>query len=266
MRVALAFVRRDFLIAISYKAAFAVGFLGVFFNVGVGYYLGEAFAGFSPSLALAPGGVFPFLLLGIAFVDYQAVSLKVFSDSIREAQLTGTLEILMVSPVGFPWLLLCSSLWGYLFTSVRFVAYLVLGALLFRLDVGGANLPGAVLVLALSIVCFAGMGILLASLIILFKRGDSLNLLLGGATMLLGGVVYPIAVLPGWVQGLAALLPFTHALEGMRQAILWGYGLTALLPTLGKLMGLALVLLPSGLLAVRVAVDRGRLTGTLGDY
>lgn len=266
MHVALAFVRRDFLIAVSYKVAFLVGFLGIILNAGMLYYVGQAFAGFSPSLARTPGGIFAFLLLGIAFVDYQAMSLKIFSDSIRDSQLTGTLEILMVSPMGFPWLLLCSSLWGYIFTSVRFLAYLGFGALLFRLDIGQANLPGAVLVLALSIACFAGMGVLLASLIILFKRGDSLNLLLGGVTMLLGGVVYPVAVLPGWLQGLAALLPFTHALEGMRQAVLWGYGLGALLPTLGKLVGLALVLFPSGLLALRFAVNRTRVTGTLGDY
>lgn len=52
------------------------------------------------------------------------------------------------------------------------------------------------------------------------------------------GVFYPVATLPSWMQGIAALLPPSHVFEGMR-AIVAGQGFS----TTSLLWGLALALL-----------------------
>lgn len=132
-------------------------------------FVGQA----APALEPYGGKYFPFLLLGIACQDYLTFSQSAFNTSIREHQLMGTLEIIMPSPTPVPLMLLCSSLWGYVFTSVRFVVYLLM------------------LATGLSIASLSALGILTAGLTLLIKRGETVTLLLTGATIVLGGYSTP---------------------------------------------------------------------------
>ena len=54
----------------------------------------------------------------------------------------------------------------------------------------------------LTLLSSAGVGILSASFIIYFKRGDPINFLLSGATTFLGSVFFPVEQLPDWAQGI----------------------------------------------------------------
>ena len=59
-------------------------------------------------------------------------------------------------------------------------------------------------------------------MVLAFKRADPSSWLVQGLSYLLGGVYYPVAVLPEWGQTLANILPITHALEAMRKLLLLG--------------------------------------------
>ena len=266
-RLAWAFLRRDFLLEISYLAAFAMGMVGIAFAVPIMYYVSQLFKGVEPtSLGPYGGGYFPFLLLGIAFQDYVTFSQSAFNKSIREHQLMGTLEIVVLSPTPLPLILLCSSLWGYVSTSLRFWIFLLLGAT-FGLDLSKINLLSFVLVTVLAVASFSALGILTASLVVIIKRGgEALIFLLCGATVALSGVLYPVSILPSWLQTVSKVLPFTHGLAGMRKAILLGASPGALLPELSALVGFAAVLFPLGLWAFALAIRRTKVTGTLAQY
>jgi ABC-2 type transport system permease protein len=266
MRVALAFLRRDYLLAISYKLPFVLQLLTICCGVPVLFYISRVFSGAEiPALASYHGQYFPFLLLGVAFQDYVMLSQSTFNTSIREHQLMGTLEILMLSPTSVLWLLLCSALWGYLFTSVRFATFVLLG-LAYGLDLSQANLLSFALVTVLAIASFASLGIVTASVTLLIKRGDVLNTILSSAAMILGGVAYPVHILPPLLQWAAWLLPFTHALSGMRKAMLLGVAPGGLLPEMAALAGFAIVLFPLGLWACTLAIQHAKSAGTLGQY
>lgn len=266
MRIAWAFMRRDFLLAVSYKSAFAVQLLTIICGVPVLFYLSQVFSGAEiPALAPYNGQYFPFLLLGIAFQDYVTLSQSTFNTSIREHQLMGTLEIIMLSPTSVLLILLCSSLWGYVFTSVRFALFLLLG-LAYGLDLSHANLLSFALLIVLAIASFAALGILTASMTLLIKRGEVMNTLLSSAALALGGVVYPVSILPPLLQWAAHLLPFTHALSGMRKAVLLGVGPGELLSEMFALASFAAILFPLGLWAFTLAIRHAKVSGTLGQY
>jgi ABC-2 type transport system permease protein len=267
IKTAFAFIKRDFLLAISYKAMFVIQFLSIFFGVTVLYYVGEVFGNVA-SLVLNPygGNYFTFLLLGIAFLDYHAVSLRVFSNSIQESQMMGTLEIILLSPINLSAMLWYSSLWGYIFTSLRFLVYLLLGVLLFGLNIGNANILTTFLILTLSIVSFASMGVFLAGIVMFFKRGDSINVILSSVSMFLGGVPYPIEVLPDWIRHFSNFLPLTHALNGMRMAIIRGYSPYQVLPEIAFLIIFSLIFFPLGTLFFKFTVQRAKINGTLTHY
>jgi ABC-2 type transport system permease protein len=83
---------------------------------------------------------------------------------------------------------------------------------------------------------------------------------------LLGGVLYPVTVLPGWLQPVSYLIPLTYSLRAMRRAILTGDSLSALSPDLLALSLFAAVLLPVSFLAFRYAVKRAKIEGSLTQY
>ncbi len=264
---AVAFIKKDFLQDISYKAGFVLKLVTILFPASIFYFLGDVFEG-SVSAFLKPygGAYFPFVLIGVALLDYHTLSLQVFSNSIRESQMMGTLEIMLLTPPRLSAVIVYSSLWGYIFTSFRFVFYLLAGVFLFGLDLGEANFLAAFLVLLISILCFAGLGIMVASVIMLLKEASSASLLLGSVSLLLGGVAYPIEVLPEWLGKLAFLLPLTHSLQAMRGALLQGQPFLQLLPDVSMLVAFSLVFFPLGLFMFHFSVRRTKVTGTLGHY
>jgi len=265
-RIAWAFLRRDFKIATSYRVGFVMQIASIFVAVPLFYFMGGLVDGANlKALQTYGGSYFGFLLIGVALLDYLAVSLRSFGNSLREGQLTGTLEIVLLSPTALTEVLLYSSLWFYIFTSIRFVLYLAVGAL-FNLELGNANLLGALLILLIAIMSFIPFGIFTAAVIMLIKRGDALNGMITGASMFFGGVLFPVASMPEWMQFLAKFLPFTHALEGMRQAIQGGLGVAELAQYFLVLGAFVVVLMPLSWIVFAYAVRRTRVTGSLGHY
>ncbi len=178
----------------------------------------------------------------------------------------GTLEIMLLSPTRLSTILLSSSLWSCLMTTVRVMVYLLVGALIFGASFGEANVLTALVVLALSITSFSGIGILSAAMVLLLKKGDPVAWVFGGVSGLLAGVYYPVSVLPAWLEPVSRALPLTYALDGMRLAMLKGYSLYEIRLDLLVLLAFTLVMTPLALLVFRQALRRARIEGSLAQY
>jgi ABC-2 type transport system permease protein len=124
----------------------------------------------------------------------------------------------------------------------------------------------ALAVIALTTLVFVSMGVLSASFTMVWKRGDPLGPLLSVTFFLLGGVVYPTKVLPGWLESVAALLPITHAIRAVRAILLQGSSLAEVATELWILVGFAATLLPLSLFAFSAAVQKAKRDGTLLQY
>jgi ABC-2 type transport system permease protein len=266
LRVPWAFVVRDFRIETSYKAGFLLRASAALVNVAIYYFISRVFGSVAaPYLKAYGGSYFAFVVIGVAFSDYLGLGISAIGNSIRDGQATGTLELMLLSPTRLTTVLLSSTLWSYIFSSISVIIYLLAGvALGMRLD--QVNLPFALLSLAVSVVSFNALGLFSASLIILMKRGDPLGWAIRVSSAILGGVFYPVDVLPGWLRSLGQALPLTHALELMRRSLLNGAGWSELHNDLLALIGLTVVLLPLGLLACALAVRVARTDGSLSHY
>ncbi|MCK4418815.1 ABC transporter permease, partial [Candidatus Aerophobetes bacterium] len=62
--------------------------------------------------------------------------------------------------------------WQFLLTSIRVLAYILLGVFFFGVNISRPNIPAALLVLILTILAFSSLGIISASFIMVFKRGN----------------------------------------------------------------------------------------------
>jgi ABC-2 type transport system permease protein len=267
LRKPLAFVKRDLSLMLSYRLSFFLQFFGIFFSVLMFFFIARLFGqAATPYLAAYGGDYFSFVLVGIAFSGYLGVAMGSFSSSIRRGQMMGTLEVMLVTPTRLSTILVSSSLWSFAFTSLRIVVYLVVGALVFGVNLSHANWLAALLIQVLTILSFGSLGIISASFIMAFKQGNPLNMVLGTASSLLGGVYYPITVLPVWLQPFSHLLPITYSLRAMRLAVLQGYSLSALAPDMLILAVFAIVLFPLSLVAFRLGVQKAKMEGSLTQF
>lgn len=261
-----AFLLRDFFTETSYKLATLLSFSGVFFTTFSFYFISQLLGQAAPAVLAQYGGdYFAFVVIGVALASYSSLGLNGFSSVLREAQTTGTLEAMLMTPTPVSLLVVGSAGWSYAFTTVRILLYLLLGLVL-GVDLRGANLPAALLILLLTVIAFASIGIIAASFIIVFKRGNPVTGLFGSVSSLLGGVFYPVELLPGWLQPLASLLPITYALRAMRGALLTAADWRALAPDIAILALFCVLLFPLSLLAFRHAVQLARRDGTLSHY
>jgi ABC-2 type transport system permease protein len=265
-QVARATFVRDARMALSYRTGFLLTFVGSVLNILGVFFLSEAFgANLGASLDRYGGTYFAFAVVGVAFSTFMSVGMTGIGARIREGQMMGTLELMLLSPNRLGVLLFSSSLWSHAQSLVTLGLYLLAGFAL-GMDLGRANLPMAALSLALAVVAFNALGLISASVVIVIKQGNPVSLLLGMASVLLGGVLYPTSVLPAWLQAVGQLLPLTHALELMRRSVLGGEGMDTLWRSFLALAVLTAILLPVGLWACARAVRIAQTDGSLSQY
>jgi len=262
-----AFLKRDLRNESSYKLHFIMQMAGILFSTVTFYFLSKLIGNtFNTYLKPYGGDYFSFVLIGIAFSHYLQVSLQGFSKIIREAQVMGILEPLLVTQTSIKTIIISSSLYNFLITSLRVLVFLLLGVCIFSMDISGGNYPGAMLILMLTIPSFSCLGIISASFIMVMKKGDPLSWLFNSLSWLIGGVYYPVSILPQWMQHIAYLLPIRHSLEGMRLALLKGYSLEQLMPNIVPLLIFTLIMLPISLKIFQLAVQKAKIDGTLTQY
>ncbi len=266
LRVPWAFIVRDYRQDVSYKLGFVFRIFSVVLSVAMYYFIANVFSSAAaPFLQPYGGSYFAFVIIGVAFSEYMVIGMGAIGESIREGQTTGTLELMLLSPTRLVITLFSSSLWSYVFATLRVLVYLLVGAAL-GMRFGQANLPFALVALLISIVSFNGLGLFATSMIILMKRGDVLGWAVRVSSFVLSGVYYPIGVLPEWLRLVGQALPLTHALELLRRSLLLGEGLTQLWRELLILILITLIILPLGTVACNLAIRIARTDGSLSHY
>jgi ABC-2 type transport system permease protein len=86
------------------------------------------------------------------------------------------------------------------------------------------------------------------------------------ASGVLGGILYPVSVLPAWLQPFSYLLPITHALEAVRQVLLNGKTFGDVYHQVIILSFFCLTLLPAGVLFLLYGLRKARQDGSLVHY
>jgi len=266
-RVILAFIRKDFLAESSYRLSFSLGALATLANLAVFYFIGRLFgANLAPQLEAFGTDYFGYVFAALAFFGYIGTGAGSYAGRLREEQTQGTLEATLSTPLGVFPLLAAMSAWNFLFATFELAIYAVAGIFIFKLDFPTANWPAAALVFFLSAACFAALGVLSACFVMLFKRGNPMAWVLNNFEGLLGGVYFPVTVLPAWLAAVSNLLPVTYAVRAFQLALNKGAGVAEIKGDLLVLTAFDILLIPASIWLFGLAVARARKAGTLGEY
>lgn len=264
LRDLLLFFGRDLRIAGTYRAPFVLELVDSLFGAAM-FYFAARFVD-SPQLrATLPQGTtyFAYSLVGFVFFDYLHASLDSFDRSLEEARDSGTLEPLLVTQVTLPVILVGSALYPFVVTTLRIAVYLTWGVLLFQFPLAAANWLSVIVVLLITLLAFSGLGIFSAAYLLLFKRGNPAKWFFMGISGLVGGMLFPVSILPRWLQFIAHLNPVTYALDAMRAALLDGAKLSQIIAPVLMLLAFSALLLPASVAAFSWSLRRTKITGTL---
>ncbi|HMA53713.1 MAG TPA: ABC transporter permease [Acidobacteriota bacterium] len=266
LAVLAAFVRRDLREALTYKLSFLSSLVGIFLSSATFYFVAKLVPASTPSLGPFGGDYFSFAVVGVAFAGLLGMFQQGLASVVRGAQLSGTLEALLVTPVPVPTILFGSSLYALLFQVFRTALHLAVALAFFGLALGRINGAGVLAVGVLTVLCYLSVGVLSASFILVYKTGNPFSWILGTVSGLLGGVVFPVALLPSWIRWVSSLLPVTYALDGMRKSLLASDSFAQVLPDVAALAAFDAFLVPLSVIAFRWAVRKAKKDGSLSHY
>ncbi len=264
---ALAFLKKDFLMETSYRISFFFNFFGILVGI-LNYYFIDKLFGSKLVPHLAPFGVnyFSYVLLSTAFFGYVGVGLGSFSERIRAEQHQGTLEAVLLTPTKVSGILFSLVFWNLILATIDMLIYICLAVFLFKIDFTHINILSTVVIFILTIAPFSALGIISASFIMIFKQGNPAGWILGMVEGLIGGVYFPITVLPHWMQLLARIFPITYAIQAIQLAVFKGYSLDRLWREIGILLFFSLLLLPLSFTLFALSLRKARKDGSLGQY
>ncbi|HEY5578441.1 MAG TPA: ABC transporter permease [Acidimicrobiia bacterium] len=262
-----AFVRKDFLVAWSYRAAFFSDILNLVAQITLFYFVSLMVdPSVIPSYGGQPTSYIAFVSVGIALGAFLALGLGRVATAMRNEQLMGTLEVLYMTPTAPLTLQLGLAVYDLVYVPIRTFVFLAAVFLVYDVSVAVGGIAPAALILALFIPFVWGIGMISAAGVMTFRRGAGILGLGALALNITSGAYFPLTLFPEWVQTLAKINPLAAAYEGTRSALLGGAAWSELTSEMLILGAAAILSLSLGSAALGVALRRERAKGTLGRY
>jgi ABC-2 type transport system permease protein len=188
------------------------------------------------------------LLIGAVVWAYLGIIFEILTETVAWERWEGTIEYTFMAPLARPVHLFGMGLFAIVYGIVRAVLLFAVVAAFFDLELPTADFVAALVVLAIASISFVGIGMMTAVLpLISPEKGTQLGFIAQGMLLVVSGVYYPVSVLPEWMQWLATISPATYALDGIRDSILEGDGLSAMGDEIWPLLVIGAVSIPLGL-------------------
>ena len=134
----------------------------------------------------------------------------------------GTLELLVAAPPPFIVVLLPLTIATSVTGAYSLLATLAWGWAIFGIPIHFVHPLAFVIALPAAILALGLMGLLMASSFILYRHANALSNFLEYPVWIATGLLFPIALLPGWVAPISWVLAPTWGIEAIRHSALGG--------------------------------------------
>ncbi len=212
----------------------------------------------------APSEFTGFVIIGGTMIAFWVNVLWNMSSQFYWEKETGTLEMYLVAPISRMAVLLGMALGGIVNTTLRALVILVAGTIIFQVPFMVHEPFTALFTFFLTIIALYALGMLFASLFMLYGREawHTANLM-QEPVYFLSGSYFPIRYLPDIAQLLASFIPLTFGLDGIRKVMIEGAGIIDIWPDIAALVIFILILFPLAKFALNYMENLGKKEGRL---
>ena len=165
------------------------------------------------------------------------------SISIVREKETGTMEVLLVSPVKPLFIILAKAVPYFVLSFVNLITILLLSVYVLHVPVAG-SLFWLIAVSLLFIFVSLALGLLISTV----TRTQVAAMLVSGLmlmmpTMLLSGMIFPIESMPAILQGIFTVIPARWYIQAVRKLMIEGVDISLVLTEIGILTVMAVLLI-----------------------
>jgi ABC-2 type transport system permease protein len=218
--------------------------------------------------------LFPYIFLGNAFYNYVfAVMNGVSWAVIDDREHYKTLKYMYVAPIRIPIYLLGRGVAGFLVASLSVIITILAGVLFLHVSFDPLQADWVLFFVSLfiGVIMLSLMGLVLAAFSLLVVRHSGfLAEGVSGVLFLFSGAIYPLEILPKWLQPLGFAIPITYWLELMRRSLIGSVAQAfptlarfSNLELLGILVGLSVIFGAIAIYVFRVCDRRARERGLI---
>lgn len=193
--------------------------------------------------------LFPYIFLGNAFYSYVfAIMNGVAYTVIDDREHYKTLKYMYIAPIRIPMYLLGRAASDFLTSSISVVMTVAAGVLFLHVnfDLQQINWLLFLAAMLIGVPMLALLGLLLGAVSLLTVRHSGFIAEgVSGVLFLFSGAIYPLTILPTWLQPIGFVLPITYWLELIRRSLIGN--VAAVFPTLARFTNLELLGILAGL-------------------
>ena len=192
----------------------------------------------------APEAFIGFVILGGAMTAFWLNVLWSMGAQLYWERSSGNLELYIMSPASMMAVLAGMALGGMVLTLIRATIIMSIGILLFQVPFAPTSWTLLVFVFLLTLLALYGLGMMFASVFLLWGR-EAWHIvnLLQEPVYLLSGMNFPLKVFPTALASAAAVIPLTAGMDALRQLLFAVEGVWPLWAEVGLLAGLSLLFL-----------------------
>ena len=188
------------------------------------------------------------LLIGAVVWAYLGILFEFMTETVAWERWEGTIEYTFMAPLSRSMHLAGQGVFAIIYGLARAILLFAVVAFFFDLDMPQADFLAALVVIAIASVSFIGIGMMTSVMpLISPEKGMQLGFIAQGMLLVVSGVYYPVEVLPTWMEWIAVISPATYALDGVRDAIIDGAGLSTMWDEILPLIVIGVVSIPLGL-------------------
>ena len=251
-------LRRDAIVYFSYRTQWLSQLFGVMFGVVLFHYIARFV---HPSTI----DYFSFVVIGLVIVQSLVSTLGAIPGALRQEMVAGTLERFLLSRFGAPAGILAMIAFPTMLSLVTGALMLAFATVAFGMHLA-ATAPLAIPVALLGVLAFVPVTLLLAAPVIVVKQATfAVQFVLAGIAVI-GGLYFPVSLLPGWVRWASDVQPFTPATDAMRHLLVGSHAQHSMAVDLVKLAGFAIVLFPVAMWTLRRTLVYAQRRGTVIEY
>ncbi len=262
----VAFTKRDFHSWATYKTAATTQFINIFIGV-VSWGVGATYVNKAVTQMYGPTDYISFLLVGIAIGNLVMPLVRGVERQLNP----WTLETILMTGISTPVFVIGNIMWTYIFSTLTFIPYLLVGIYVFNAKLN-ANILAVIVAFLISAAILMGLAMISTGLRIVTKSTDPITWAIDILQNLFAGVSFPVVYLdtiffPG-VSVVSWFLPQTWVYHLCRLSMLTNPSLLdpTVLIEFAKGSIFAIILLPIGYKIFQWGVARSKREGTLGWY
>jgi ABC-2 type transport system permease protein len=223
LRQCCAIGRRDLALQRSYGLSALIGVVASALGLASYHFIGRL-VGAEHAAELAGGTYFAFVWTGIMAQLVIAATLGSLGSALARESAEGTLEPELAAGASPIALVVGATCAPALLALVQVTMHAAVGALLFDLELGRGRPGPMAAAMCATVVACAPIGFLGATVWLLIRRAGLVTTAALFAFGVVGGVYFPVTLLPAPLATLAQWVPLTVGLDASRAALLEGAG------------------------------------------